>query len=504
MKYRFLLCVMLVTLGIVHADISVHQGSGCRTHLSSEWFPAQKNQLEKELNRLFAQAAHQYSAPLNAHSLRALIVPHAGYAYSGEVAASCYRLLSGTSVKRVIVLGPSHFIPLQGIAVPACSGYITPLGTLTVDTQAVQRLAKVPFCTIDTALFQQQEHSLEVQLPFIQHSLPGCSVVPVMVGQLTQAQLRQAATALAAIIDASTVVVVSSDFTHYGKRFAYEPFKDAVADQIRTLDSQAIQLMQHHELGKFIQFMDATQATICGYKPLALLIAIMDTHVLGAVTSHITAYASSADKGDGSSGRVSYAGVVFTTQPLVSEADKPLFTQYEKKALLVSARAILEQAFVHQIPQRLLYPVISDALNGRYGVFVTLRKHGQLRGCIGTFKTTQPLYKTVADMTLKTAFEDTRFAPLTHKELAECTLTISVLTRSHAIKSYRDIILGKNGIILTQGSFTAVFLPEVAVEQQWDLPTTLTELSVKAGLPPQAWRDPSTTYEVFETVEWSE
>lgn len=491
-----LLCLLGVfcMVPVVGSD-SIPRTSVCKPHLSESWYPHDPRVLRQHLEGMYKKAGLEYDAQVDGQAISAAVVPHAGYSYSGVIAASVYRLLAKTSKKRVVILAPSHTASFVGCAVPTCTDYLTPLGSLACDMPAVAALAKSSYCKYDDSVFSQ-EHSIEVQLPFIRYSLPSCVIVPVIVGSMTQAQVQEVASVLSSIIDDTTLVIVSSDFIHYGRRFGYEPFKDILegpAEAIRDRDFQAVRLIQEYELQKFMKFIDRTGATICGHVPLALLIALINTQVFGKVSSQLISYASSDQVSDDSTGRVSYCGLVFTRLPARGN-NIPVLNANEKKVLTNCARSALEQSFAQELP----------VLKSHYGVFVTLKKAGQLRGCIGTFATDKPLYKTVGDMALAAAFHDTRFKPLTYQEFAECTITISVLSNPRPIKSYQEIILGTHGIILHQGKKHAVFLPEVPGEFGWDLPTTLKELSIKAGLPADAWRNKTTTFEIFESLEWSE
>lgn len=471
-----------------------------KSHLHG-WYPTEPAALQRKLDQLYMNAKQNYNAYIPATAIRTIIAPHAGLEYSGTVAASVYRLVQGSHIKRVIILAPSHFDPFNAIAVPSFTHYQLPIGTLKVDNMAVTRLTQSPLFIVRDATFAT-EHAVEMQLPFVQSSLPNSLIVPLIVGTLTPQQIQTAAHTLAPLIDASTLVVISSDFIHYGKRFAYEPFHDAIAYRIRQLDSQAIQLIQDHTLKKFLSFFDQTHATICGQYPLAILIALLQAQTLGRCESRLISYATSNDNGTNPTGSVSYVGLAF-----VHQENTPLqhrFTQYEQHALLTMARSMLKQSFDKKIPYNLLTPILSNNLLLHHSVFVTLRKQGQLRGCIGRITTDKPLYQTVADMTRAAAFDDTRFTPLTHQEVPDVTITISVLSSPRTIKNYHEIQLGKHGIILHHGATQAVFLPEVAIDEHWDLATTLEQLSIKAGLPPRAWKDQKTTFEVFETVEWGQ
>ncbi|HSW73822.1 MAG TPA: AmmeMemoRadiSam system protein B, partial [Candidatus Limnocylindria bacterium] len=332
----------------------------CHSPLSDLWYPHSSAQLRSMLVALYDKAANHYDASVPATAIRAVVVPHAGYAYSGEVAASVYRLLQGSSFKRVIILGPLHTRSFTGIAVPSCTTYATPLGSLSLDTKVLKALSHNALFVYNDALFLQ-EHSLDVQLPFVYKSMPSCKIVPLLVGTLSYQQIEQTVQALMPYIDATTLVVVSSDFVHYGKRFSYEPFKTqqaGLAESIMHLNAQALHFLPYGTVQDFLQFIDATQATICGALPLAILIALKKAGVFQNGSSHLISYATSADKGDDATGQVSYVGLVLSDTGLPRDTELVFLTQYEKKSLLQLARSVIEQAFVKKVPRALLYPII--------------------------------------------------------------------------------------------------------------------------------------------------
>jgi len=181
--------------------------------------------------------------------------------------------------------------------------------------------------------------------------------------------------------------------------------------------------------------------------------------------------------------------------------------------LLAYSRALLEARLGGEArrgrrrePEDPLLPDATEApfLAERYGVFVTLRKHGELRGCIGRITSDEPLARTLPRITLEAALQDRRFPPLEAEELSTVTIEHSILTKPEPVETYQAIVLGRHGIILTLNRHRALFLPEVATEQRWDLPRTLSQLAWKAGLDRDAWRSPACRYEVFETQHYGE
>ncbi|MCX5924699.1 MAG: AmmeMemoRadiSam system protein B [Candidatus Dependentiae bacterium] len=475
--------------------------SSCKSHVSDSWYPTQKDTLLSLLDSLDAQAKQRFSADISSKNIRAIIVPHASYYFSGDVAAAAYRLLP-SSIRRVILLTPSHSSAFSGITLPTCTTYQLPIGSIPIDTQALTQLAKHPLFTYNNSVYLE-EHSLEIQLPILYYYLPNATIVPLMVGTLSVNQIYEIADTLSHLIDATTAVIVSSDFTHYGPRFKYEPFADNQQLRIKQLDSGAIQAIQKSSVHQYISYIERTGATICGRMPIAILMALLEKNLFGPIETHLLAYKTSSNQTNTAADSVSYTSLVFSTKKNISPTPKELLTDYEKSELLTVARSALENIFTHKTPEQLLYPILTNANTTPCGAFVTLYKHGVLRGCIGRTVSDEPLYKTIIAMTKAAAQEDSRFKPVTHDELTDITISISVLTQPKNVTSYHDISIGTHGIILKNGSHSAVFLPKVATEFKWDLPKTLSELSIKAGLPSDAWQNKDTLYSVFESIDFA-
>lgn len=515
-----LLCIALVVL--------LTGGFGPRTVVNAHlqgWYPTETEALKSSMMSLDKQAQERFSAVVEPGSIRALIVPHAGYAYSGDVATAVYRLVRSVSIRRVIVLAPSHYGMFVGAALPLFATYKTPLGLVSMDRAVIQQLekssllsekAQLPLLREDEHVYKT-EHSFEIQLPFIQTYIKNALVVPLLISSISQSEISDIATMLAPFIDAHTLVIVSSDFTHYGKKFDYTPFaqdsqggaasSDTIQCRIRQLDSGALQAIQQYDMPGFLSYVKETGDTICGKNALAILLELLEKGAFGDVEPRLIAYKTSTQVTGQADESVSYVGIAFVTNSMAPRGDQSyedLFTEYEKKALLAMSRTVLEQLFEKRIRSELLYPIITKENSTPRGAFVTLYKKKELRGCIGRTTSQEPLYKTVMAMTRSAAFEDSRFSPVTVDELPDITISISVLTKPRPIKSYKDIIIGKHGIILTRGGNTALFLPKVATEFGWDLPTTLSHLSKKAGLTPDAWQESDVTYQVFESIDFCE
>lgn len=506
--------------------------------LSDAWYPQDPKILETSLHRYFDLVAKNFKVPVSHDSVRALIVPHAGYTYSGLCAATAFSTLfegvdkKNTHIKRVILLAPSHAVPFNFVALPDFAAYRTSIGNVPVDKASIDILVKRPFFRVHGEAYLT-EHSLEVEIPFLQKTIAEYTLVPLIVGSLDQKAVEQVAQALRAIIDEHTLVVVSSDFTHHGARYEYVKFTEDIADRVRELDAAIVKTIIAQSPINFRRIIERTKATICGHEAINILLALIKQGALGDVESRLSCYYASAQierartrdvrtPGGGvvigslftnvpdvlMQSSVSYAGLVFTTQKRAMLPIGDRLTGYEKRALLTLARRSIANEFSSAEKKKsdaLLYPMAGEGLSMPAGAFVTLKlKNGDLRGCIGSIETEEPLYKTVLERARDAAFRDSRFIPLTEAELNDIVIDISLLEPPKPVANWNDIIVGTHGVILSQGSARAVFLPQVASEQGWDRETMLRHLSEKAGLAADAWRDPQTTFRVFTGGEISE
>jgi len=490
--------------------------------LSSDWYPQDHVELNATLDQYFSEAAQRFGVVTNPNLLQILIAPHAGYRYSGLCAATVYRTLLSKNgdrnrhFTRVIVIAPSHHLSFKGIALPSFSTYRTALGDIPLDKPALKALRRNPSFHQENAVTRvyAQEHSLEVQLPFLQKTIAHFKLIPLIVGEVTPAHLDSIVESLRPLINDRTLIVISTDFVHHGASFGYQKFNTHILDQVRQIDSAVIESIVHQSLQDFNTVMQETGATVCGKEPLKIVLALIKKKVFQPVESRLTCYYTSpqrehdqetvADKDALQS--VSYAGIIFTKEKSSTLALCDRLTAYEKKALLTLARRSIENQCMPQkerVADALLLPIKSQALTAQAGAFVTLTKKesGDLRGCIGHITTQEPLMLTVQEMSRAAAFHDSRFSPVTRSELSELAIDISILEPPFVVKDWKKIELGKQGIILEKQRASAVFLPQVATEQGWSLETTLQHLALKAGLSADAWKDPETTFQVFEGCE---
>jgi hypothetical protein len=243
--------------------------------VSGSWYPADREKLEGLVDGLLdAASARSMASP---EPVAALIVPHAGFVYSGAVAASAFCKLRGRTFDRIVLLGPSHYFGFRGAAVPeAATAYRTPLGDVPIDLETVSTLSKAASFRADDKVFEP-EHALEAELPFLQRALASdVPIVPVLMGgRATHADAQRVADALLGYRKASSLFVISSDFTHFGPRFGYVPFDDDVPARLRALDLRAVATIEAGDAEAFARYVEATGATICGHRAIDVLLLLM-------------------------------------------------------------------------------------------------------------------------------------------------------------------------------------------------------------------------------------
>ncbi len=433
-----------------------------------------------------------------------LMVPHAGYVYSGPVAAYGYKRVASGTYKTVVILAPSHYYPFQGAVVWPRGGFATPLGTLPVDEEFAERLLAADPRFIEAPEVFEREHSLEVQLPFIQKVLKDVRIVPVIMGQADPAACEALAAALDAVIGdrKDVLVVLSTDLSHYHDDAEARRLDAAVLDVVRRLDPEGLWLQCARR-----------RLEMCGFIPVTTGLFLAKRRGLVPEVLH---YANSGDVTGDRDRVVGYAAVVFhepdpsarrsgASRAEAAEVGReiPPLTAAQKNRLLEIARRTVEtKVRTGRVPD---IQEDDPRLRVPEGAFVTLRRHGRLRGCIGRIVAWTPLAETVRDMAVAAATEDPRFPPVTVDELDDIEIEVSVLSQPRPVRDPAEIRMGVHGVIVKRGGRQGVFLPQVADETGWDRETFLSNLCAhKAGLPPDAWKDPRTRIEVFTADVFSE
>jgi AmmeMemoRadiSam system protein B/AmmeMemoRadiSam system protein A len=414
-------------------------------------------------------------------TIRGLVSPHAGYIYSGIVAAAGYGQIA-PSISTVILIGPSHRFPLKGPSIPSATAYRTPLGDVRL-AQLAFRLQKLPiFESVPEA--HNMEHSLEVQLPFLQVMLKAFEIVPILINS---GDPKALASALAPHIDNNTLIVASTDLSHY------YPYEKAV-----SLDRICTSAITGAEFSR----MPLCEA--CGKQAVMTLMHIAEIKNWDA---KLIDYKNSGDTAGDKDHVVGYASIAFVDRKEGSKKMKEPISIQDKKALLRLARSAIEAKLVKGVKVERTGP--SLILKEDRGCFVTLHKYGQLRGCIGTIEPACPLFECVEKNAQNAAFRDTRFPRLSAEELPEIDIEVSVLSVPKRLDFKdgndlkRQLRPNVHGVILSNGMHRSTFLPQVW-EQLPDKEMFLEHLCLKGGMPATAWKDPATKVEVYHAEVFGE
>ena len=458
--------------------------------VAGAFYPANATTLENQISNLFKKAIKVPET-----DVAALIVPHAGYVFSGEVAASAYAKLNRQErYKNIFIIGPSHRKYFDGVSIYPEGNYVTPSGDVKINEEtASQLMEKHKFIYYDKEA-DQGEHSLEVQLPFLQYWLyADFQIVPLILGNDDPALCKKLAEALRPWFNSENLFVISSDFSHY------PPYETAIkidAETAEAIVSNDCEKLKDSCDRKKRSFANNTLTGLCGAAAVQTLINL--THDNAEISYEKIVYKNSGDVPLGDKNRVVgyWAIAANRTNNILN------ITAADKSALLKLARESITNHLKNDkksTPES-EYPGI---MNEQYGAFVTLKKEGKLRGCIGRFNPNQPLSKTIKNMAISAATRDSRFDPVTTEELDQVEIEISILTPLKKIDSLDQIQLGKHGIYIKKGILSGTFLPQVAVETNWTKEEFLGHCARdKAGIGWDGWKNGELfTYEAIVFCE---
>jgi hypothetical protein len=472
--------------------------------VAGQFYPREPERLRAAV-RIYLDAA----LPARGKHPLALVVPHAGYPYSGQIAADAYRQAMSVRPDVVVVLGTHHTVAdFAGVALHPGVGFRTPLGVAAIDTAFVRRLLVEDRAFRTDAAPHAREHSIEVQLPFIQAAFPDAGIVPAVVGTDDSGLCAAFGTALGrALRGRRALIVASSDLSHY------PPYAEAVASDHALLG--AMTTLDGERLARTVAAQmragrEGLETCACGLG--AVQVAMAAARALGATHGIVVSAVNSGDTSIGDRSRVvGYGAVMLVAGPgapdtcaLRAAAPPPAGTDLDdttRVRLLAFARATLTDYFAGDaLP---LARGLPPAARRMQGAFVTIREHGELRGCIGHMAEDMPLGQVVGTMALAAAFADTRFAPVEARELPDLRIEISVLTPLERVRGPEAVVIGRDGVQIRKDGHAGVFLPEVAVEQKWDREALMRNLCLKAGLPPDAWKEGAELY-TFRSIHFGE
>ncbi|MBU8920906.1 MAG: AmmeMemoRadiSam system protein B [Bacteroidales bacterium] len=480
--------------------------------VAGQFYPGDPDALRSEIRTMFSRIK---SNPPSG-DLVALVSPHAGYVYSGQVAAEAFASLKEGQFETVVVISPCHIEHFPFASIFRGEAYRTPLGDIPIDSELSSAIAdgsdliKIGESGHVTGSSGRGEHSLEVQLPFLQVALGEFKLVPIVIGDQSPEIIKDLATALGRELKSRNVLMVAStDLSH---------FHDARSAE--SLDRVFINNLTDLAPDDLLRSLSDRRTEACGGGPTAVVMTA--AKILGADCCSILKYANSGDITGDNTSVVGYVSASISRsaehpedcvredkmQKLVSDdddrnpCDETSLTESDRRFLLSFARHTLESLFNKKkvdldIPS-------SDILHEKRGGFVTLHKNGRLRGCIGYIEAVKPLLDTVSEMAEAAAFHDHRFPSLREEELVEIMIEISVLSPVKKIEDVSEIEVGKHGIIISAGGQRGLLLPQVATEWKWDRETFLSQTCLKAGLDPDAWKREGTTIEVFSADIFSE
>lgn len=429
------------------------------------FYEADAQELSDHIDQMLAEANSQVEG-----RPRVLFVPHAGYIYSGSTAAKAYKLLEGESYDTVILVGPCHRRNIDGAIIWDGKAWRTPLGESRINRELAAKIASEHPKFKLAHNCHAKEHSLEVQIPFLQKVLPQAKIVPILMNDRSMA--HKLAKAITKYMDSKTVLILSSDLSHF-----------YTAEQANEIDGRATDIMQRQNPVQLKEMLDNGTVEMCG--GAAYITGLYAGYELGHPKMHLLGRAHSGETSGDNSRVVGYFSGAVTNEEALTAEQKDILLQYAKS--VIRKHYGLETEDID----------ISDpAFDKVKGVFITLRSfpksgkaEGPLRGCLGHIMPVQSIRKDVAEMTISSALNDSRFPPVTKDELESMTLEISILNPPTKIKSHQEIVPGMHGVVIRKGRSSGVFLPEVmySFENKEDF---LSELcSQKAGLPRNCWHD---------------
>ncbi len=474
--------------------------------VSGRFYPDDPEKLKAAINEYIKDAENRWSfstPPV------ALIAPHAGYIYSGQLAAAASQQVMEFDYDLVVILGTNHTTGgFNGISIYPEGAYRTVLGLTEINNSIARQLIDADeICVFNPAL-HRTEHSVEVHIPFIQQLFPEAKIVPVVIGTEDLKVCTRFGEKLAEILKPyKALIVASSDLSHYPE---YDDAVDVDNKFLQAVISMNLKKVKSTVREQMNRRIGNLSTCACGEGPI--LAAMAAAKAMGVEKATLISYANSGDALIGDYSRVvGYGAVVFGGKPTSITPNDPdnssptgSLIPSDKVQLLNFARKTIHRYLTSEtlpLPRN-----FSPSAQNKRGVFVTLNKQGQLRGCIGHMAEDMPLCRCVGMMALQAAFSDRRFSPVTIDELEAIEIEISVLTPFELVSGYRDIVIGRDGVVIKKDGRQAVYLPQVAPEQGWTVEETLDNLCRKAGLTKGSWREGAELYtfqaEVFHEGEY--
>ena len=441
-------------------------GTGCTDNIkepsvAGTFYPADKKELKDTIDT-FLSKVNRIPGEGN---IIALISPHAGYRYSGQVAAYGYKHIQDRDIRKIILIGQSHHEGFKGASVYTNGSFKTPLGNVEIDEKSAKKLLNE---NADVKFYPEafaKEHSIEVQLPFLQSMLKDFTIIPILIGSPTRQTFEHLISELTEMMDGQTLMIASTDLSHY------HGYSEAV-----EMDSKLISAIERLSVMNAGELVQTGKSEMCGSIPVIIAMEVAKRH--GANLGVLFNYANSGDVTQEKDKVVGYASVGLIRSP---------YTDVEKKELLSIARNAITEFVTDK--KTIEVDMKNPKLRTDGAVFVTIKEKGSLRGCIGHVQAIMPLYQSVIKNAIAASSSDPRFPPMTKDELQDIEIEISILSLMQKLKDVKNIQIGKHGLVIRKGSQSGLLLPQVPIEQGWDRQTFLKQICAKAGLPEYAWKD---------------
>jgi AmmeMemoRadiSam system protein B/AmmeMemoRadiSam system protein A len=468
--------------------------------VSGSFYPAGSERLRSELAGYFADLGK----PRDDVHVRAILVPHAGYIFSGHTAAAGFAAIpSGATYDNIFLIGVSHRYAFEGAAVFTSGNLVTPLGILQVNSELGKKLQSTNRWFVSKDEAHGPEHSLEVQLPFIQYRFKHVPpVVPVLIGTRNLNVLKAIATGLEPWFNDRNLFIISSDFSHYPSAEDACRADRMVSDAIIKGDPEGfLRTVRNIESSGIENLATA----MCGW-PAGLVLLYLAEKSDGLVFRNVE-YTNSGDSPRGSSDEVvGYNAIVLEGSAEEHKSPEPFsLTEVEQETLFAIARESISARLEHRKPADAGQEKMTPRLREPLGAFVTITIDGDLRGCIGRFTSPDPLWEVVGTMAAEAAFSDHRFSALTKLEYPSIHIEISVLGPMRKVQSAEEIRIGQHGIYLKKGYRSGTLLPQVAEERGWTVEQFLGYCARdKAGIGWDGWKDRDTEIFVYEAYVFSE
>lgn len=471
--------VLIVCLGLGKEKESqlLTQTSIRQAAVAGQFYPQNKQELE---TKLLSSLNKSIQNPIN--NLRILIVPHAGLEYSGTVAGSGFSLLKNQNYQRVILLGVSHTQKTSQALIDNNDYWQTSLGQVAIDQEGVKQLIDGDRIKTDKQI-HEKEHSLEMELIFLQQVLTDFKIIPILLGEVDERLLTELSFRLAGLLDQETLLVISTDLSHYLQ------YGGAAAKDKLTID-----YLIKGNLAGFEQAV--SQDSACAYQ--ALRVGLKISEILG-INWQLLDYKNSGDVTEDKSRVVGYTAVAGISSNF---SNRELSLAAQKEALKL-ARVTLEEYLKTQ--KIIDYLPTQGELWLKIGAFTTLKQQNELRGCIGQFEPDKPFYQVVQETAISAAVEDKRFEPVSTGELNNLEIEISALSAKRPVKNFQEIKLGGNGVVIEFNGRSGTFLPQVAEETGWSLDEFLAELcGQKLGVKRDCYQDPSAKIYIYTAQVFKE